>query len=179
MASRNLTRYVAARATGSTVETAATIAGFSLTEARLTEKAIEAGELELPRARAPARTREDQSTKEGNVARDTETTVQIGDGPKIPLKDFEAAVDRMAGPTVAGDELRLFIERIERLSEERKGIADDIADVYGEAKARGYDKPTMRRIVRLRAMDEHAREEAAALLETYANAIGLQGALPL
>jgi uncharacterized protein (UPF0335 family) len=80
---------------------------------------------------------------------------------------------------VAADQLRQFIERIERLAEERKGIADDIADVYAEAKAQGYDKPTMRRIVRLRAMDESARQEAAALLETYADALGLQAALPL
>ena len=95
-------------------------------------------------------------------------------------RDNEAAIaERTKGPSVAANELRLFIERIERLSEERKGIADDIADVYSEAKAQGYDKPTMRRIIRLRAMDADARMEAAALLETYADALGLQGALPL
>ena len=74
---------------------------------------------------------------------------------------------------VAADQLRLFIERIERLEEEKKGVADDIKDVYGEAKANGYDTKTMRAIVRLRKMETHARQEQDALLETYRNALGL------
>jgi len=61
---------------------------------------------------------------------------------------------------VAADELRLLIERIETLSEEKKGIADDIRDVYAEAKSTGFDVKTMRRIVRLRSMERHDREEA-------------------
>ena len=79
----------------------------------------------------------------------------------------------MAQGTVAADQLRLFIERIERLEEEKKGIADDIRDVYAEAKANGYDTKTMRTIVRLRRMEKHARDEADALLETYRQALGL------
>ena len=79
----------------------------------------------------------------------------------------------MADGTVAADQLRLFIERIERLEEEKKGIADDIKDVYGEAKANGYDTKTMRAIVRLRKMEAHARQEADALLETYRQALGI------
>ena len=75
--------------------------------------------------------------------------------------------------TVAADQLRLFIERIERLEEEKKGIADDVKDVYGEAKARGYDPKTMRAIVRLRKMETHSRQEAEALLDTYKAALGL------
>jgi uncharacterized protein (UPF0335 family) len=75
--------------------------------------------------------------------------------------------------TVAADQLRLFIERIERLEEEKKGIADDIRDVFAEAKAMGYDVKTMRAIVRLRRMEKQARQEADALLETYRNALGL------
>ena len=75
--------------------------------------------------------------------------------------------------TVAADQLRLFIERIERLEEEKKGIADDVRDVYAEAKANGYDTKTMRAIVRLRKMETHARQEADALLETYRQALGL------
>ena len=55
----------------------------------------------------------------------------------------------MAEGTVAADQLRLFIERIERLEEEKKGISDDVRDVYAEAKANGYDTKTMRAIVRL------------------------------
>ena len=79
----------------------------------------------------------------------------------------------MAEGTVAADQLRLFIERIERLEEERKGIADDVKDVYAEAKSNGYDTKTMRAIVRLRRMETHQRQEADALLETYRNALGL------
>ena len=79
----------------------------------------------------------------------------------------------MAEGTVAADQLRLFIERIERLEEEKKGIADDVKDVYAEAKSTGYDTKTMRAIVRLRRMEQHARQEADALLETYRNALGL------
>ena len=74
---------------------------------------------------------------------------------------------------VAADQLRLFIERIERLEEEKKGIADDVKDVYAEAKANGYDSKTMRAIVRLRRMEKNARQEADALLETYRAALGL------
>lgn len=74
---------------------------------------------------------------------------------------------------IAADQLRLFIERIERLEEEKKGIADDIRDVYAEAKSQGYDSKTMRQIVRLRRLEKHVREEADALLETYRNALGL------
>jgi uncharacterized protein (UPF0335 family) len=79
----------------------------------------------------------------------------------------------MADGTVAADQLRLFIERIERLEEEKKGISDDVRDVYNEAKSNGYDIKTMRAIVRLRRMEAHARQEADALLETYRQALGL------
>jgi uncharacterized protein (UPF0335 family) len=79
----------------------------------------------------------------------------------------------MSDGNVAADQLRLFIERIERLEEEKKGIADDVKDVYAEAKANGYDTKTMRKIVSLRKMEKHARDEADALLETYRNALGL------
>ncbi|HEY9580918.1 MAG TPA: DUF2312 domain-containing protein [Rhizorhapis sp.] len=80
----------------------------------------------------------------------------------------------MSEGNVAADQLRLFIERIERLEEEKKGIADDIKDVYSEAKSTGYDTKTMRTIVRLRKMEAHARQEAEALLETYKAALGLE-----
>jgi uncharacterized protein (UPF0335 family) len=80
----------------------------------------------------------------------------------------------MSEGNVAADQLRLFIERIERLEEEKKGIGDDIKDVYGEAKATGYDSKTMRQIVRLRKLEKHVRLEAEALLETYKAALGLE-----
>ena len=74
---------------------------------------------------------------------------------------------------VAADQLRLFLERIERLEEEKKGMADDIRDVYSEAKSMGYDPKIMRQIVRLRAMEPHDRQEMQHILETYMNALGL------
>ncbi len=79
----------------------------------------------------------------------------------------------MSEPNVAADQLRLFIERIERLEEEKKGIADDVKDVYAEAKSTGYDTKTMRKIVALRRLESHVRQEADALLETYRTALGL------
>lgn len=85
----------------------------------------------------------------------------------------------VAEGTVAADQLRLFVERIERLEEEKKAMSDDIRDVYSEAKANGYDTATMRRIVRLRKMETHTRQEAAALMDTYASALGIQGVLGL
>jgi uncharacterized protein (UPF0335 family) len=71
------------------------------------------------------------------------------------------------------DRLRLLIERVERLEEEKKGIADDIADVYSEMKAVGYDAKIVRQIVRLRRMKPDDRREMQALLETYMAALGL------
>jgi uncharacterized protein (UPF0335 family) len=74
---------------------------------------------------------------------------------------------------IAADQLRLFIERVERLEEEKKGIADDIRDVYAEAKSNGYDTKTMRAINRLRRMEKHHRDEAEMLLDTYKAALGM------
>ena len=79
----------------------------------------------------------------------------------------------MSEGNVAAEQLRLFIERIERLEDEKKGIADDVKDVYAEAKANGYDTKTMRAIVRLRKMEKHARDEMDALLDTYRTALGI------
>ena len=75
---------------------------------------------------------------------------------------------------VARDQLRAFVERIERLEEEKKTIADDIKDVYGEAKSTGFDGKTMRTIVRLRKMEKHHRDEAEMILETYLTALGMK-----
>jgi uncharacterized protein (UPF0335 family) len=79
----------------------------------------------------------------------------------------------LAEGSIAADELRLLIERIERLEEEKKAMADDIRDVYAEAKARGYDGKAMRTIVRLRKMETHVRQEAEAMIETYMQALGM------
>ena len=74
---------------------------------------------------------------------------------------------------VSGEQLRLLIERVERLEEEKKGISDDIKDVYGEAKAVGYDTKIMKQIVKLRKKTRDARMEEEALLEKYKSALGI------
>jgi uncharacterized protein (UPF0335 family) len=71
------------------------------------------------------------------------------------------------------DELRLLVERIERLSEERKGISEDIRDVFAEAKSRGFDVPALRECVKLRAIDKQKREEKAAIVDLYGTQLGL------
>ena len=80
----------------------------------------------------------------------------------------------MSSANVSAEQLKLFIERIETLEEEKRGIADDIKDTYAEAKSNGYDVKTMRAIVRLRKMDSNARQEMEALLDTYKAALGLE-----
>lgn len=80
----------------------------------------------------------------------------------------------MSEGNVAAEQLRLFLERIERLEEEKKGISDDIRDVYLEAKANGYDSKIMRQIIRLRKMPTHDRQEREAILQTYLAALGME-----
>ena len=84
---------------------------------------------------------------------------------------FDTSKEKLEAAAVK--HLRQFIERIERLEEEKKGIADDVRDVYSEAKSNGYDTKTMRKIVALRRMEAHTRQESDALLETYREALGL------
>ncbi|ODN69144.1 DUF2312 domain-containing protein [Methylobrevis pamukkalensis] len=74
---------------------------------------------------------------------------------------------------VAAEELKQFIERIERLEEEKKAIADDVRDVYAEAKGRGFDVKAIRAIVRLRSKEPQEREEEEAILELYMSALGM------
>lgn len=74
----------------------------------------------------------------------------------------------------AAEDLRNGIEKIERLEEEKKGIADDIGDVYSEYKAKGFDTKIMREIIRLRKLPQHDRQEMSAILETYLSALGME-----
>jgi len=82
-------------------------------------------------------------------------------------------------PVVSGTEevnaahLRAFIERIERLEEEKKALSDDIKDVYAEAKGNGFDVKVLRTIVRLRKQDANERQEQETILETYMQALGM------
>jgi uncharacterized protein (UPF0335 family) len=75
---------------------------------------------------------------------------------------------------IAADRLRSFLERIERLEEEKAGLTADIREIYAEAKGSGFDTKVMRQIVRLRKMDSADRQEQEALLEVYRRAIGLE-----
>lgn len=85
----------------------------------------------------------------------------------------------MSDGTVASEQLRLFIERVERLKEEIKGLQDDMKDVFSEAKSQGFDTKTMKEIIKLRAMDVSARREREALLDTYKAALGMLDGTPL
>lgn len=76
-------------------------------------------------------------------------------------------------PSTAG-QLKALIERVERLEEEKKQIADDIKDVYAEAKANGFDIKILRKIVSLRRQDANERREQEELLDTYLRALGMQ-----
>lgn len=80
----------------------------------------------------------------------------------------------MSEGNVAADQLRLLIERIERLESEKKGIGDDIKDVYLEGKSTGFDAKIMREIVRLRKMQPHDRREMETILQTYLAALGME-----
>ena len=80
----------------------------------------------------------------------------------------------MSNNEPAADRLRSFIERIERLEEEKKGLADDIREVYAEAKAAGLEPKAMRAIVRERAMDRADLREQEALLDVYKRALGMR-----
>ncbi len=75
--------------------------------------------------------------------------------------------------TVAAGQLRAFIERIERLEEEKKTISDDIKEVFAEAKGTGFDTKAMRTIIRLRKKDQAERQEEEAVLDLYLAALGM------
>ncbi len=79
-----------------------------------------------------------------------------------------------ADGAVAGERLKSFVERIERLEEEKRALAEDIKEVYSEAKGVGFDVKTIRALVRLRKMDEDDRDEQEALLDLYMRALGMK-----
>ena len=80
----------------------------------------------------------------------------------------------MAKSGFAKEHLRSFIERIERLEEEKKALADDIREVYSEAKGTGFDTKVMRQVVRLRKMESADRQEQEAMLDLYLGALGMR-----
>ena len=87
-----------------------------------------------------------------------------------------AAEKEQPATRFAKDQLKAFVERIERLEEEKKTIADDIRDVYAESKANGFDVKALRTIVRLRKQEPTERQEQQLILDTYMNALGMLAA---
>jgi uncharacterized protein (UPF0335 family) len=85
----------------------------------------------------------------------------------------EQETAEQAGNRFAKDHLKAFVERIERLEEEKKALADDIKDVYGEAKSMGFDVKALRTIIRMRKEDADERKEHESILETYMLALGM------
>jgi uncharacterized protein (UPF0335 family) len=80
----------------------------------------------------------------------------------------------MANLGVAAEQLRQIVERIEKLEEEKQAIADDIKDVYAEAKANGFDTKVLRQIIRLRKQEPNERVEQQAMLDLYMQALGMR-----
>lgn len=74
---------------------------------------------------------------------------------------------------VAKDQLRAFVERIERLEEEKKGLAEDIREIYAEAKGNGFDTKVLKKVIAIRKQDKSEREEQEAILELYLAALGI------
>lgn len=99
-------------------------------------------------------------------------TVRRDDDDEIPASDRKVKRDHNAGGIAAG-QLRSFIERVERLEEEKKGIAEDIRDVFAEAKGSGFDTKIMRQVIRLRKQDANERQEQEAILDLYLHALGM------
>ena len=85
----------------------------------------------------------------------------------------DSAVKEAPATRFAKDQLKAIVERVERLEEEKKAIADDIRDVYAEAKATGFDVKALRTVVRMRKEDADERKEQEAILETYLHALGM------
>lgn len=84
-----------------------------------------------------------------------------------------AKAETVSTESVAQDQIRAFVERIERLEEEKRGIADDLKEVYAEAKGNGFDTKVLRQVVKIRKQDRAERLEQEALLDLYLAALGM------
>ena len=87
-------------------------------------------------------------------------------------QDMEQVVETAGGGGVAAERLRQFIERVERLEEDKQAIMTDIKEVYTESKGEGYDTKVLRQVIRIRKMDRHERQEQEAILDLYLSALG-------
>lgn len=129
-----------------------------------------AGKYDLPSNGAPKV--DEPRPAEAAPCGEIELNVTAGDLESI-------AVEQLAGEgarSALSDshwQLRLTVERVERLMEEKKGISDDIRDVFSEAKSNGFDAPALRAVIKRRAMQPHLRDEMDALIDTYECALGM------
>ncbi len=105
------------------------------------------------------------STEEDDLLGESDDNMGHNGGPSMKTKG------RTVGTTA--DRLSSFVQRIERLEEDKKGIADDIKEVYAEAKGEGFDAKILRRVVALRKKDPEERAEEEELLELYMSALGM------
>jgi uncharacterized protein (UPF0335 family) len=92
---------------------------------------------------------------------------------ELAMATAAAVKDEQTAHRFAKDQLKAFVERVEKLEEEKKAISDDIRDVYAEAKGNGFDIKALRVVVRLRKQDINERKEHEAVLETYLHALGM------
>ena len=92
---------------------------------------------------------------------------------KLPRKTKVEKAEEASSNAIAVGQLRAFIERIERLEEEKKTIGDDVKEVYGELKGSGFDPKIVRIIIRLRKKEDHERQEEDAMLQLYMDALGM------
>jgi uncharacterized protein (UPF0335 family) len=95
-----------------------------------------------------------------------------GDGRSLSKKD-NSSDGEFQTESVAADQLKSFVERLERLEEEKKSISDDIKEVYSEAKGNGFDTKVLRKLVSIRKRDAEERQEEEAILELYMHAMGM------
>src|ERR1700759_845139 len=96
-----------------------------------------------------------------------------GEGRPLAIAPLEKEKATATAAKFGKDQLKAFVERIERLEEEKKTISDDIRDVFAEAKGNGFDVKALRAVIRLRKMDANDRAEAETILETYMQALGM------
>ena len=96
----------------------------------------------------------------------------MADGTSFPTPDTTAAAEADVLTQAAQGRLKSFVERIERLEEDKVAVQNDLKEVYAEAKGEGFDAKILRKVVRLRAQDKVKREEEAALVDLYLSAIG-------
>lgn len=98
---------------------------------------------------------------------------RVGKALRPDVDEDDAGIEASGPQTVAAGQLRAFIERVERLEEEKATIGDDIKEVFAEAKATGFDTKAMRAIIRLRKKDPAERQEEEAILDLYKSALGM------